>query len=170
MRLLFCQACRTLEELPDFTPTHKDHVDPLLEELVRRHNVKDPMAHGGQETLPLSVMVVSEKDWAENRKEIIKGINDQHKKVSGATDADYVLESLDTFKYDAMTCYNRHRRPEDGCIDWMSDSKRIGRPTSEGQRAMKDLPKQSDPHLCDFCVVRSGVDTKKRALKGLYKG
>jgi len=172
MRLVFCQACRTLEELPDFTPLHKDHVDPLLEEVVLRHNKRDPMKHGGEATLPMSVMYVDDATWASNRKEIIDGIKKEHAKVSGQDPDAYVLESIDTFKYDAMTCYIQHRRPKDGCVDWMDDKKRIGRPTAEGQKAFSDLPglREKSPHLCDFCVVRSSVDTKKRAAKGLYKG
>lgn len=166
MRLLFCTRCKTLEELPDFTPLHKEHVDPLLEELVMRHNVRDPMAHGGEETLPLSVMVVDEKTWAENKDEIIKGIKAKHPKT--ADDADFVLDSVNTFKEDAMACYNRHRRPEQ-CVDYRDSSKRIGRPTEEGRRAMKGLPKQNDPFLCDFCPCQTRVQTEINFRKGLYK-
>jgi hypothetical protein len=166
MRLLFCSRCKTLEELPDFTPRHKMDVDPLLEELVRRHNVRDPMAHGGEETLPLSLMHVDEKTWMENRPEIIKGIKEKHPKV--ADDADFVLDSVNTFKEDAMACYIRHRRPEQ-CVDYRDSSKRIGRPTAEGQRAMKDLPKQNDPYLCDFCPCQTAVTTAVNFKRGLYK-
>lgn len=123
------------------------------------------MAHGGQETLPFSLMNVSDYDWSHNRAEIIKGISKKHQKSVGFEG--YVIESLDTFKYDAMTCYQRHHRPQDGCIDWRDDSKRIGRPTPEGQAAMRGH--KNVPYLCDFCVVRTGVDTKIRAAKGLYK-
>lgn len=125
------------------------------------------MGHGGGETLPLSLMTVSEHDWSESRKEIIKGIKENH--VKTADDADFVLDSVNTFKADAMECYINHRRPKDGCIDWRDSKKRIGRPTPEGQSAMKDLPKQNDPYLCDFCVCKTAVQTKINFKKGLYK-
>lgn len=166
MRLLLCKCCKTLEQIEDFDGHPSE--DRLLEELVRRHNERDPMAHGGEATLPLSLMHVSEKDWFENREQIIERINEEHK----ATGFDgWVYEAMNTYLDDAMKCYNQHGRPKQGCIDWWADSKRIGRPTAEGRQAVKDQYKlgERDPHICSSCPVASWVMTEQNAQAGLYK-
>lgn len=168
MRLLFCAKCRTIEELEDFTPA-AGQVDPLVEELVRRHNVRDPMAHGGNETLPFSLMTVSEEDWNKNRTEIIKGISEKHQKTIDFNG--YIIDSMNTFKEDAMLCYNRHHRPPEGCPDYWSDEKRIGRPTPEGRAVVAESYKlgKNDPHICGYCPVHTFVTTQIRFKRGMYK-
>lgn len=166
MRLLFCKFCKTLEELDDFDGPPE--ADVLLNTLVMKHNVRDPMKHGGEETLPLSLMYISEKTWAEEKDDVIKQINMEHK----ATGFDgWVYESMSTYKEDALRCYSAHHRPKDGCIDWWAESKRIGRPTEEGQKAIRDMPGLGDydPHLCQYCPVATYVQTEIRHKQGAYK-
>jgi hypothetical protein len=112
--------------------------------------------------------VVDDLEWAHAREKILKQINESNKKVG--FDA-WVSESHNTYLEDAMKCYNRHRRPEH-CIDFMSDSKRIGRPTAVGRLALKENRKQAagDPHLCDWCPCKSGVQTELNKRAGLYDG
>lgn len=161
MRLLLCHRCATLEELPDFDghPTN----DVFLEDMVRRHNHE-------QIVIPdeFKVIRIDTNDWLLHRDEIIKKIN-QEAKTTGFDG--WVYEAVSTYKEDALKCYSRHSRPTQGCIDYWSDSKRIGRPTDIGRAAVKDQYKlgETDPHLCQFCPVHSFVQTEQRYKKGLYK-
>ena len=167
MRLLFCNFCKSLEEIPDYDGP--EDVDPMLEELVMRHNVRDPMAHGGVElrSSPMRVAVTTKREWATDRAKVIKRVNEENLKVG--FDA-WVSEAVNTYAEDAMHCYRRHHRPEQGCVDWWSDSKRIGRPTPEGRAVVRESYKlgQSDPHLCQWCPVATFVQTEINFRKGLY--
>jgi hypothetical protein len=98
----------------------------------------------------------------------MKQLNDSNKNVG--FDA-WVYESTNTYAEDALKCYQRHNRPKEGCVDWWSDSKRIGRPTEVGKLALKENQKmgKSDPHLCQFCPVASYVQTEINHKRGLYK-
>ena len=169
VRLLFCTACRTLEEIADYPLNDPPELDVLLEELVMRHNMRDWRAHGAGATLPLSLMRVSEEDWSKNRAEIIKGINEQHQQSAGLEG--YIVDSMNTFKEDAMLCYNRHHRPPEGCPDYWSDEKRIGRPTPEGRAVVAESYKlgKNDPHICGYCPVHTFVTTQIRFKRGMYK-
>lgn len=167
MRLLFCNHCKTLEEIPDYEGT--DPVDPLVEALVRKHNERAPMEHGGANisASPMRLMAVDDNDWRTNREKVLAQVNQENKKVG--FDA-WVYEAMNTYADDALRCYRAHHRPEDGCIDWWDDSKRIGRPTSEGRKVLKDNYKSgaTDPHLCQWCPVASFVATQQRLKMGMY--
>lgn len=166
MRLLICNFCKTIEEVPDYEGG--DSVDPLVEELVRRHNEKDAMAHGGPALNPMRIGVVDDHEWQHNRANVMATINVENKKVG--FDA-WAYEAMSTYADDALKCYRAHHRPTGACIDWWADSKRIGRPTELGRKVLKDQQKlgAGDPHLCQFCPVASFVQTEMNHRAGLYK-
>lgn len=167
MRLLFCNFCKTLEELPDYDGG--EAVDPFVEALVRKHNERAPMEHGGEQLphSPMRVCVVSDQEWSTDRAGVLKLIHSENKKVG--LDA-WVSEAVNTFEEDAMRCYREHHRPEEGCIDWWDESKRIGRPTAEGRAVVKSSYKlgETDPHLCQYCPVQTFVTTQRNLKAGLY--
>jgi hypothetical protein len=157
--------------VPDYTGSEK--VDPLVERLVMAHAQKDPMGHGGaqMEMSPFRLAKdISEARWAipEERQKIIELVNRENKRVG--FDA-WVKEAIDTYGEDALRCYSDHHRPKEGCIDWWSDSKRIGRPTTEGRHVIKENYRlgDADPHLCQFCPVASWVTTQVNWKAGLYR-
>lgn len=177
MRLLFCDFCKTLEEIPDYEGSAK--IDPLVEELVRRHNERDPMAHGGRDIhhSPMRLVKIepdgprtSDEVWEKDREEILKRLNMENKKVGMSA---WVYEAMNTYAEDALTCYKRHHRPDEGspCIDYWSDSKRIGRPTAIGKQVLKEAPKTgvADPHLCQWCPYYTVVQTNVRWKAGMYR-
>lgn len=179
MRLLFCNLCKTLEECPDYEGPLE--IDPILEDLVRRHNERDPMGHGGRDlrASPMRVAVIaptehktSDEVWETDRENVLKQLNEENKKVGHAS---WAYEALNTYAEDAMKCYNRHRRPDLGngkpCIDYWSESKRIGRPSVMGRTMLKIAPKKgtSDPHLCQWCPYYSTVSTEVRWRAGMYR-
>ena len=172
MRLLHCNVCKTVEEIPDYTGS--EDVDPLVEKVVMEHNRRDPMGHGGKDlkVLPMRLAVVDDLEYAMSRDEVMKRLLEEGKKAGFDP---WVGEAMNTFSEDALKCYSQHRRPDYAagkpCIDYMSAAKRIGRPTAEGQQIIKDQPKlgKTDPHLCDWCPYHSTVITEIRARKGMYK-
>ena len=171
MRLLFCKTCSTLEEVPDLgRDLAEGEADPFVEGLVMTHTQRDSMGHGSaaMANSPFRLMDVDDEKWRTERQSVIDTVNKENKKVG--FDA-WVYESQSTYSEDALKCYRAHHRPKGACIDWRADSKRIGRPTAEGQQAVKDEYKlgQKDPHLCDYCPVASWVQTQKNFAAGLYK-
>jgi len=73
----------------------------------------------------------------------------------------YIKDFRDELKVDALKCYERHSRPEGGCIDWCADDKTIGRKIG--------VPKEHRQYLCMYCPVGSWVATQERHQMGLYK-
>ena len=181
MRLLFCDLCHTLEEVPDYEG--EDPVDPLVEGLVRKHNERDPMGHAGRDVQrsPMRLvkiepdpnrMLSSDEVWETDRENVLKQLNDENKKVGFSS---WAYEAMNSYAEDALICYRRHDRPDLGngkpCIDYLSDSKRIGRPTDIGKKVLKEAPKMgtSDPHLCQWCPYYSTVMTQVRWKAGMYR-
>ena len=170
MRLLYCNACKTLDEIPDYDG--QEEVDPLVEVVVREHNMRDPMAHGGQRVNPMRLAVVDDLEWQFDREKIIEQINRSNKQVGFDP---WVGEAHNTFREDAHKCWVQHRQPDLGagkaCIDYWDESKRIGRPTAIGRQIVKENEGlgKTDPHLCQWCPYYSGVVTEVRFKKGQYK-
>jgi hypothetical protein len=172
MRLLHCNVCRTVDEIPDYSGG--DEVDPLVEKVVMEHNRRDPMGHGGKHltSLPMRLAFVDDLEYAYGKDDVLKKLAEEGKAVGFDP---WVGEAFNTFAEDALKCYSTHRRPDYGagkpCIDYMSDSKRIGRPTEEGKAVLKQNEKlgAGDPHLCNWCPYHTTVQTEIRSRKGMYK-
>jgi glutathionylspermidine synthase len=112
---------------------------------------------------------MTQEQFNSEKEEVIKRFSDGMKKKTGFDD--WFYESRSTYAEDALHCYSQHHRPTQGCSDWWSDSKRIGRPTEVGRAVLKELPGKgkTDPHICSFCPVASYVRTEVNFRKGLYK-
>jgi hypothetical protein len=167
MRLLLCRVCKTLEELPDYTGDAND--DRTLNELVRRHNVLSLEDH--QRDGVASLMHVEDRDWELHRGPILDKMKQKSDEFGGFGEP-WIKDAQNTYMEDAMKCYRQHGRPQEGCTDWWSESKRIGRPTAEGRAVVesKDFRKlgQLDPHLCQWCPVASYVRTQVNLKRGAY--
>lgn len=175
MRTFYCNACATAEEMPDWAAKGKDDVDPFTEALALKHVEGNPRKHGVGDPdaifSPFRLFHVPDEDWAdpEKRKGAIAQMNQENKEAGFDG---WVYDSHNTFKEDAMKCYNQHSRPKQGCIDWRDSSKLLGHPTDVGQKLAKEnfkAAEQSGPHLCDFCPVKVFVETSVNFKKGLYK-
>lgn len=139
-----------MEELPFFRGNPED--DVLLDDLTSRHVFPNNERHFGH------LFDVEEFRWRnpEVRRQILE-------QIGGRTGFDpQYYEDKNTYVEDAVKCFDAHRRTIP-CIDWHSDKKRIGNPTKLGWESGPKV------YLCDFCPVRSTVDTSKRAKRGLYK-
>lgn len=162
LRILRCDNCRTLEELPDYEGDPQN--DQVLEALIlRRHTEPSGTTHVGQ------LMRVEKKHWDSptTRKEILRELG---KQTTGLDPEAYA--AADAFKEDAMACWKRHNRnPE--CPDYKSPEKRLLPNTAE-ERKEAGLPKyETAPknyvYLCDWCPAKSVVQEKVFGKAGLYK-
>jgi len=151
MRLLRCFDCKTLEQFPDPPKGVDPHnispgQDPLLDELIARHHTNGA-PHMGQ------MLSVLDEDWKneDRRKEILKQLGQE---TTGFDQEFYDVR--DTFQEDALKCFIQHNRPE-RCIDWLADSKSLGRATPEGKAWQKQHQKAPTTYLCHFCPVASKV-------------
>lgn len=165
MRVLYCLVCGTMEELPLFDGKPED--DHLLEILVQPHVFPSGEPHKGH----LFRVPVLQWENYEVRKRIIEQIKGGGSKGLDEFDAKF-YDTKNTFKEDAMTCFNRHRRPN-SCDDYKTE-KMMLLPDTKSERKDAGLPdpkKAPGPknYLCDFCPVQSMVVQKMRELRGDYK-
>lgn len=92
--------------------------------------------------------------WEGHRDEVLKGLQERW---TGFHPEFYATK--DTYREDAIRCYNLHRRPKGAdCIDWEEDNRRVTPANWAG----------SPVYLCHFCPVASAVTTAKRLLRGDY--
>jgi hypothetical protein len=178
-RLLVCRECSTIEELPLYDgPKELEAQDPVLDNVVRRHVQR----HGDLNPEGAALLVAPEGPCNCNEKTMVdvRGGRQGYRKLQGnhtfwGGHKDDILKGLgerwtgfhpefyatkDTYREDALKCYNQHRRPKGtDCIDWRSDHKRLTPAEWRGREV----------YLCDFCVVASTVMTEIRHRKGMYK-
>ncbi len=155
IRLLRCDDCLTLEELPDFDGPPE--YDTLLITLTSRHQFPNGEPHKGR------LIKVEKRAWGlENLKAAILEQIWQGSKGLAEFDATH-YEVKQTFHEDAMKCYAQHLRPTEGCPDFNSESK-ILRPDTKAERKEVGLTQKGMPiiHLCSFCPVRSYYERKSR--------
>jgi len=166
IRVLFCLVCDTMEELPLYDG-HPDN-DHLLQILCDRHVFPSGEPHKGH----LFRMPQLQWENVEVRKRVIDQIKGGGSKGINEFDEKF-YDTKNTFKEDAMTCYNKHLRPTDGCQDYNSASKRL-LPDTKAERkdaGLSSPDKAPGPknYLCQFCPVQSIVSHKARVLRGDYK-
>ena len=149
-RLLVCRACGTMNRMLDYDGPAE--YDMELIETIDRHmehssRAKHPDAH------PSQLFRLSDED-AERldvESEVCRALSDEQI---------FIKEIREEFKDEAMKCFNRHGRPDEGCIDWKDESKVIGR--------KKGVPAAYRKYLCECCPVNSYVEFKTRKAAGLY--
>lgn len=153
LRLIRCTDCRSIDELPDF---QGDPVrDVLLEDLLTKRHI-----YASGTTHEVALIKVPERLWRDNRirprivEQLSQGGSKGLEEMEGGED---YYGTRDTYREDALKCYDRHQRPKEGCIDWHNHDKRIGNPTSEGWKTGPRV------YACDFCPVASWVAKKELA-------
>ena len=179
VRLLICRRCHTVEEVPDYEGPADE--DALLLRVVSAHQSCTPGgALVGGETPEKALQGdralarVKRADWNDpkKRENILAQIGEGETGLGGEF---YAVKN--TFHEDALKCFNRHHRP-DVCIDYKDQSKVVGNSllhTEEEKAASRLLEgirtkrTNKQTFLCDFCPVRSKVQEKVFAKRGLYK-
>lgn len=167
VRLLFCEECTTVDEIPDFDGP--PGYDDLLQYRVARHQYASGHMH------PLELGRVDADAWRKpaTRDQIIQRFAVEKGHVAPGQGAGlgpvfYALKA--NFMQDAMVCWGQHRRVTD-CPDYRSDAKRLLADTkAERKEAGLDTSASARPAhwLCDYCPVHSIVQQKQRKAAGLY--
>jgi hypothetical protein len=166
IRLLICQTCGSIEELPFFDgpPEHDD----WLKERITPHRTASGEPHIG------SLATVGAKEWGNPsyREEIANKISKEFAlpgQGAGLGQTFYDLKS--TFLEDAMTCWKGFGRTTNPAhCAYRSDSKRLLPDTSAERKDLGLSPKdRPNTFLCDFCPVHSLVLQKRREEAGMYK-
>lgn len=155
VRLLVCKDDKSIEELPDFHGNPRD--DVLLEDTVSRH-MYEGITH------EVALIKVPVKWWNDKniQPKLIQQISQGGSKgIEEMDEAEDYYGTRDTYREDALKCFQRHQRPKEGCIDYQNPDKRIGNPTSEGWKTGPRV------YACNFCPVQAWVDKKKLEETGV---
>lgn len=127
---------------------------------------------------------IAPKDWA-NPKIRDAFLRQMWEREGHVGYPDEFYAAKDTFTEDAAACFEHHGRPQQYCIDWENDSKRLTdkrwkERDIESRRKLTELgidppggehgSVRKDVFLCHFCKVSSYVTFKKREQRGLYDG
>ena len=190
-RLATCHRCRVLQKFPDVpqgTPmvparmvwtdgadfTFKDDkgypvmvpaFDPVLEDFVERHE------HGQDDQTfvngkAIEVWEVDKKTW--DSVDVVQKIKAELHEMTAQW-----YEDRDTYREGAIECYNQHGNPDlsDGCPDFLSDSKMIGRARyRDDDGKPHEIPAKFRQYLCHQCpYFQTYVVGEMRQRKGLYK-
>lgn len=155
IRLLRCDVCHSLEELPDFDGPPE--YDVLLRVTLDKHRTPSGEPHFGR------LLDVPERAWKIPvlREALLRQIQEGSRGLKEFDESYYDVQ--DTFREDALICYGQHLRPKEGCPDFNSDAKRL-LPNTKADRKEIGLSPQGMPviHLCSFCPVRSYYDSKSK--------
>lgn len=161
IRILRCDQCHTLEELPDYEgDPNRDYV---LEACVRaRHTESSGIKHIGQ------LMKVEKKHWESPtvRKEILRQLA---VKTTGFDPEVYAADA--GFRADAMECWKKHLRVAE-CSDYKVGTERRLTPNTAKERKELGLPKyhsDKDVFLCDFCPAKAAAQEAHFTKLGYYK-
>ena len=164
-RLLFCLVCRTLEELPPFEGRVEN--DVLLNIAVEKHQFPSGEPHKGK------LFILPVQTWLdkEQREEIIRQIKGGGSEGLNQIDETF-YDTKSTFSEDALVCFSKHLRPQNGCPDYESSSKRLLPTSTKQERKEAGLPDVTEGpgprvYLCHFCPVHSTVMNKKNLLRGI---
>jgi len=167
IRILVCNVCRSIQEIPDYDGPPK--MDVLLEYRVAEHRFDSGNPHRG------FLARVKASDWA--KKTYRDAINDKFAVEQGfTTPGDGVglgqtfYDLKGNFQTDAMVCWKQHNRTTD-CGDYRAKSKELLADTKADRKAegLSTAPRDRPKHwLCDYCPVHSVVTQKRRKAAGLY--
>ena len=164
IRLLICNTCQSIEELPLYQGDPKR--DDTLNYRVAPHRFPDGNEHFG------ALATVDEATWNSGAREDIK-LKLRETFAPGEAEglgADF-YNVKSTFSEDALRCWQQHNRTEN-CDDWRTEKKRLDPDTKAERRDLGVAPLTKRPArtwLCDFCPVTSIYSQRRNKAKGYDK-
>lgn len=175
LRLLICPKCESVEPIewcavePGANPDcGHAQCDQALQTRMIEHTVSQPTGHYFHSDLGL--FDVAESDWEKHstRKSILKDLSPPGSATPYGAD---MFELKKNFSQDAATCWKQHNRTKN-CQDWKSASKRLVPPTKELRKELgletRDKHRPTAAYLCDYCPVRSIMQSRINAEAGHY--
>lgn len=158
MRLAFCYECSTLSKIDDAPSTTPEH-DYLLQDWIDRHmhgrHIDD---HKGGRIFPVVTGDVEESEAMDAiERKAVEEVRAELAKVNAE-----VFNYRDELREEAVKCHRKHGQPSAPgkmCIDYKSDSKRIGSKATHNELA----------YLCTYCPYTSSVTVEVRRRRGDYR-
>lgn len=163
--LLICFPCKTIDEIPDYTPEEADN-DPRIGHIVESHLRRHPSFEDRNILEWMSLGFVPTRHWKDPQYR--KQITEQILKGNGQTGFDQEYYDIrNTFKEDALACYQRHNRPafndtkSGKCIDYLSHNMEI-KPNTSRERKIAGLPTYDETKIkrsfiCEHCPYHQSV-------------
>lgn len=159
VRLLFCNTCLEVEQVPDYDgPPEYDH---YLNYRVQQHHT-DGRPHRGFLAR------------CENKNEIIRAAIDEAAATRDPTAypalGQQMYDLKQNYQAEAARCWKEHNRTLN-CDEYRSDRKRLYADTRADRKAEGlSINKDDRPNawLCDFCPYHSVVMQRQQAAKGEY--
>jgi len=164
IRLLICEYCGTVEEMPDFEGNWQN--DEWFGRLVQKHLLPSgEHTHGN-----VHIGKVEADKWMNHKEDITAKMASEFKlpgEGTGLGDTFYDVKS--NFMADAFKCWKTDHNRTTNCGDYKSDKKRL-LPDTRAERKSEGLDIKSRPNtfLCDFCPYNSIVMQRQRKAKGEY--
>lgn len=149
-RALVCFPCKAMYRLRGYEgdPQYDMELIDTIDRHLQRADNPDPNYHRSQLF-----------DMEEGDAKLVDMESELQRKLQEA--GVYINDIRDELKLDALKCFNKHNRPQQGCPDYHDSSKIIGRSIG--------IPEEQKQYLCDQCPVQSFVTFKKRQARGDYK-
>lgn len=164
IRLLICNTCASIEELPLYSGPPEG--DDTLNYRVAPHRFPDGNEHFG------TLATVDEYTWNGPAREEIKL---KLKETFAPGEAEGLGSDFynvkNTYQEDALACWGQHNRTKN-CEDWRSDAKRLDPDTRAERKDLNLVPiHKTKPKtwLCDFCPVTSIYSQRRNEAKGYDK-
>lgn len=168
--LLICWPCKKIEEIPDYDPDNADN-DPRIGHIVENHLRRHPSFEDRNilEWMSLGFVPTRHFKDPQYKKQIIDQILEGNGKT-GFDDEFY--DTTNTFKEDALSCYQRHNRPafksntSPKCNDYLSHNMEI-KPNTSRERKIAGLPtydetKIKKSFICEYCPYHQSVKLELR--------
>lgn len=168
--LLICFPCKQIDEIPDYDPDNADN-DPRIGHIVEQHLRRHPSFEDRNILEWMALGFVPTRHWKDPqyRKDITKQI------LAGNGQTGFDEEFYDirnTFKEDALACYQRHNRPafndtkHGKCIDYLSHNMEI-KPNTSRERKIAGLPTYDETKIkrsfiCEHCPYHQSVKVALR--------
>ena len=137
--------------------------DPVLEDFVEKHS------HGRDDRDVIGGLIqvygVDQKTW--DTMDVVTKVQDALQKQTNEW-----YEERDEYKDAALKCYNAHGNPDlqNGCSDYLDDSKRIGRAHYEDDDGKTiTVPPKFRQYLCYVCPYQGEIQVELRYRRGAYK-
>jgi hypothetical protein len=146
-RLLVCKHHGVMWKLRPYEGSAE--YDMELREICDRHNAQVPDPHNCR-----ALIFRTDADTAKklDMETVLKN-KMQEQDV-------YIRDFRDELKVDALRCFNRHNRPNSGCIDWCTESKTVGRKVG--------VPPEKRQYLCMYCPAAEYYAHRERKETGMY--
>lgn len=168
LRLLICGHCNSVQEVPwcgtDKQCGHRACVEPL-EFRIAEHQFTDGRPHA-----PATLADIEKKLWDDPqvRKNFLSDIPTVTGWPGGGEGLGQTLYDVkSTFMEDAATCWAQHNRTTD-CGDYKSKKKLLAPDTKSERRDLGLSAAHPTTYLCDYCPVKSIVQTKAYSDKYRY--